>query len=82
MFIMKWSKEGKTGNRKIDKSYDKNLTRKSSKFIFFMVVAYYLVIYICVIADIWIKEFYVSIWNNFRIIWYVIYMEFLITSNC
>lgn len=57
MFIMKWSKEGKTGNRKIDKSYDKNLTRKSSEFIFFMVVAYYLVIYICVIADIWIKDF-------------------------
>lgn len=57
MFITKWSKEGKTGNRKIDKSYDKNLTRKSSEFIFFMVVAYYLVICICVIADIWIKDF-------------------------
>ena len=57
MFISKWSKEGKTGNRKIDKSYDKNLTRKSSEFIFFMVVAYYLVICICVVADIWIKDF-------------------------
>ena len=57
MFITKWSKEGKTGNRKIDKTYDKNLTRKSSEFIFFMVVAYYLVICICVIADIWIKDF-------------------------
>lgn len=57
MFITKWSKEGKTGNRKIDKSYDKNLTRKSSEFIFFMVVAYYLDICICVIADIWIKDF-------------------------
>ena len=57
MFITKWSREGKTGNRKIDKSYDKNLTRKSSEFIFFMVVAYYLVICICVVADIWIKDF-------------------------
>lgn len=57
MFITKWSKEGKTGNRKIDKSYDKNLTRKSSEFIFFMVVAYYLVICVCVIADFWIKDF-------------------------
>ena len=57
MFITKWSKEGKTGNRKIDKSYDKNLTRKSSEFIFFMVVAYYLVICIWVIANIWIKDF-------------------------
>ena len=57
IYITKWSKEGKTGNRKIDKSYDKNLTRKSSEFIFFMVVAYYLVICICVIADVWIKDF-------------------------
>lgn len=57
MFITKWSKEGKTGNRKIDKSYDKKLTRKSSEFIFFMVVAYYLVICICVSDDIWIKDF-------------------------
>ena len=56
-FITKWSKEGKTGNRKADKNYNKNLTRKSSEFIFFMVVAYYLVICICVIADIWIKDF-------------------------
>ena len=57
MFITKWSREGKTGNRKLGKSYDKNLTRKSSEFIFFMVVAYYLVICICVVADIWIKDF-------------------------
>lgn len=57
MFISKWSREGKTGNRKIDKSYDKNLTRKPSEFIFFMVVAYYIVICVCVIADMWIKDF-------------------------
>lgn len=57
MFISKWSREGKTGNRKIDRSYEKNLTRKSSEFIFFMVVAYYIVICICVIADMWIKDF-------------------------
>lgn len=57
MFITKWSREGKTGNRKIDKNYDKNLTRKSSEFIFFMVVAYYLIICLCVIAGIWIKDF-------------------------
>lgn len=57
MFISKWSREGKTGNRKIDKSYDKNLTRKLSEFIFFMVVAYYIVICVCVIADMWIKDF-------------------------
>lgn len=30
MCITKWSKEGKTANRKIDKSYDKNLTGKPS----------------------------------------------------
>lgn len=57
MFISKWSREGKTGNRKIDRNYEKNLTRKSSEFIFFMVVAYYIVICICVIADMWIKDF-------------------------
>ena len=57
MIISKWSREGKTGNRKIDRSYEKNLTRKSSEFIFFMVVAYYIVICICVIADMWIKDF-------------------------
>ena len=57
MFISKWSREGKTGNRKIDRSYEKNLTRKSSEFIFSMVVAYYIVICICVIADMWIKDF-------------------------
>ena len=57
MFISKWSREGKTGNRKIDKSYDKNLTRKPSEFIFFMVVAYYIVICVCVIADMCIKDF-------------------------
>lgn len=57
MFISKWSREGKTGKRKIDRSYEKNLTRKSSEFIFFMVVAYYIVICICVIADMWIKDF-------------------------
>lgn len=57
MFISKWSREGKTGNRKADKNYNKNLTRKSSEFIFFMVVGYYIVICICVIADIWIKDF-------------------------
>lgn len=57
MFISKWSREGKTGNRKIDRSYEENLTRKSSEFIFFMVVAYYIVICICVIADMWIKDF-------------------------
>jgi hypothetical protein len=57
IFIVKWSKEGKTGNRRIDKNYDKNLTRKSSEFIFFMVIAYYLIICICVIADFWIQDF-------------------------
>ena len=33
-FITKWSKEGKTGNRKADKNYNKNSTRKASEFIF------------------------------------------------
>lgn len=57
MFITKWSREGKNGNSKIDKNYNKNLTRKSSEFIFFMVVAYYLIICLRVITGIWIKDF-------------------------
>lgn len=57
LFMMKWSKEGKTGIKKADKNYNKNLTRKPSEFIFTMVVAYYLLICVVVIAGIFIKDF-------------------------
>ena len=56
-FIDKWSKEGKTGNRRMDMNYDKNLTRKTSEYIFIVVVAYVLVMCLTVVASIWIKGF-------------------------
>lgn len=56
-FVIKWSREGRTRNRRLDKNYNKNLTRKSSEFIFILLVAYYLLICLCIISDIWIKNF-------------------------
>ena len=44
IFVIKWSREGKTGIKKADKNYNKNLTRKASDYIFLLLVAYYLIV--------------------------------------
>ena len=56
-FIDFWSKEGKTRFRKLDKKRDKNLTRKSSEFIFLLTIAQAMVISLVFIAEFVIKEF-------------------------
>lgn len=48
---IKWSKEGKTGFKKMDKNYDKNLTRKSSDTMLFMNVVYYFMLSLSIIMD-------------------------------
>ena len=65
LFTSKWSNEGKTWYSKIDKKYSKNLTRKPSDTIFFMMVAYYILICIVVIADIFIDNFMNEIYYGF-----------------
>lgn len=57
LFTTKWSNEGKTWYSRIDNKYSKNLTRKPSETIFYMLVAYYILICIVVIADIFIDNF-------------------------
>lgn len=56
-FIDKWAREGKTGYKNTDKRYDNNLTRKSSEIIFFMLVAYGLVICATVMVDCFVKDY-------------------------
>lgn len=51
LLTIKWSKEGKTGFKKMDKSYDKNLTRKSSDTMLFMNVAYYFTLCFGILVD-------------------------------
>ena len=57
LFTNKWCREGKTGIKKADKSYSKNLTRKPSDFIFIILVAYYLVVCLINIIDIFYKGY-------------------------
>ena len=57
LFTTKWSNEGKTWYSRIDNKYSKNLTRKPSETIFYMLIAYYILICIVVIADIFIDNF-------------------------
>ena len=52
-FIDKWCIEGRTWFRMFDKKYDKNLTRKSSELLFFILVAYVLVICMFFIIEFW-----------------------------
>ena len=54
MFIDKWAKEGLTRFKKMDSNYNKNYTRKTSEFIFFLLIAYTLVICILFVAEFWI----------------------------
>jgi hypothetical protein len=56
MFIDKWSKEGLTRFKKMDKNYNKNYTRKTSDSIFFILMAYVLVICIIFMIEFWIKS--------------------------
>lgn len=51
LLTIKWSKEGKTGFKKMDKNYDKNLTRKSSDTMLFMNLSYYFVLWLSIIVD-------------------------------
>lgn len=44
MFTDKWSKEGLTTYRKLDKNWNKNLTRKTSETIFFSLIVYTLIV--------------------------------------
>lgn len=56
-FMTKWSKEGKTTFKKMDENYNKNFTRKSSETIFFMCIAYFLVICIIIVGGYVFKGF-------------------------
>ena len=60
---IKWSKEGKTGFRKMDKSYSKNLTRKSSDTMLFLNVGYYLCICLLVLTEIIDKTYFKPIFS-------------------
>ncbi len=57
-FIDVWGKEGKTRYRKLDKKRDKNLTRKTSEFIFFLAIAEAMIVSLVFIAEFWSKDFY------------------------
>lgn len=57
MFMMKWSKEGRTISKKCDSNYNKNLTRKSSDYIFFMVIAYGIMVCLPFFTNIFIKDY-------------------------
>ena len=51
LFNNKWGKEGKTWYKDLDKNYDKNLTRKPSDTMFFMIIGYYFVICLMILND-------------------------------
>ena len=54
-FMAKWSNEGKTWFKKMDKNYNKNFTRKPSDALFFLVVAY-----VVVVAGIYVTNIFVD----------------------
>ena len=54
-FMEKWSNEGKTWFKKMDKNYNKNFTRKPSDALFFLVVAY-----VVVVAGIYVTNIFVE----------------------
>lgn len=56
-YVSKWSNEGRTWYKKTDEKYDKNLTRKPSDTMFFMLISYYLLIVMVFVADIFINNF-------------------------
>ncbi len=67
--INKWSKEGKTWYKNADNNWSKNLTRKPSDTLLFVVV-----IYTLIVCSIFIIEFFVNniIMNNLVIIIYFV----------
>lgn len=56
-YMVRWSNEGKTWFKRIDKSYTKNFTRKPSDTLFFMVVAYFLEVAIVFLTDIFVDNY-------------------------
>lgn len=56
-FIDFWGKEGKTRYKKLDKKRDKNLTRKTSEFIFFLAVVQAMLVSSAFIVEFLIKDF-------------------------
>ncbi len=52
-----WGKEGKTRYRKLDKKRDKNLTRKTTEFIFSLVVIQAMIICLAFIIEFWVVDF-------------------------
>ena len=57
LFTTKWSKEGKTLYRKMNKNYNKNLTRQPSDIIFFTCVAFYILICTTIVSGAFIKGY-------------------------
>lgn len=57
---IKWSKEGKTGFKKMDKNYNKNLTRKSSDTLLIINIVYYLVLCFDILLDVMEDNFFKS----------------------
>ena len=57
LFTTKWSKEGKTLYRRMDKNYNKNLTRKPSDIIFLTCVAFYILICFTIVSGAFIKGY-------------------------
>ena len=56
-FVDFWGKEGKTRYKKLDKKRDKNLTRKTSEFIFFLSIAQVLLVSLSFIIEFWLKDY-------------------------
>ena len=55
-YMEKWSNEGKTWFKRIDKKYDKNFTRTPSDLLFFMVTGYVLIIVLVILISNFINK--------------------------
>jgi cation transport ATPase len=75
MFVDVWSKEGRTVYKNLDNSLDKNFTRKTSEFIFFLAIFY--TIAICII---YILVNYTSILSN-NMCWSTILIILMLLTN-
>lgn len=67
-FHNKWCQEGKTWYKKLDTNYDKNLTRKPSDLMFFMIIGYYFVICMSVVNDFLAVGYLFSAYNMLPLI--------------
>ncbi len=61
-FLNKWHKDGITWNRKADKNYSKNITRKSSDTCLFLIVVNTFIICIIYSLDLFVNNFSESIY--------------------